>query len=378
MALQGVDLSGNERAEYFASLQRNLRVLATSLAEEKNSYQEAQLAEFGRQKGWNLDRLPPVDFTYKILSKLIKGVCEQYSWLSDVVDKENSECNRGYFDKSMISVESGLPWVFDFVELHRVNREAPTLLANLPSYDNMVKRAVAVLSGDTFSIDESRTRAFEMHRSAMKRSFLEQIASAELYPWEGVSGGIFYAQKIIPLGAETLWNVHGVRYLPNAHMFEAYVVDAWQDSSAPAVIKENGANTSGIVAPELIKEFNFSIDNAPWFVLRNIDEKFRNLHPVHVSRALIGPFENKHMTNHLIPVVADVIKEEPDCSVLRFSRQYSYAPNHKVEGSVLRQEIYRETWADEIIVAPSKHSSRIAKGVEGTNVRVIEIKEDIK
>ncbi|MBI3334755.1 hypothetical protein HYZ97_04685 [Candidatus Pacearchaeota archaeon] len=371
---QGVTLRGEERTAYFSKLQTALDVLSHGLVHEQSSFLKEQLREFGAQHKWDVTRFSPLDVTYRLLGKMVEGVAGQYAWLADSFDSEKPEQNRAYFDETTIYHQSGLPWVFDFVELHRLRKNADAELQKLPSYAHAARTLATLLIGDARTPEETAAEATALHRTALKRSFLEQVKNTELYSWESVSGGFVSAQKIMSLGAETLWNVHGVRYIPSAQIFEACSIDVWQDIRG-TVIQESGTQGEGSVKPEFINSLKFGVDNAPWFILRDIDERFDALHPVHVSRALIGPFEQRHQNKHTLPIMRHLLAHDLNAHALRFSRQYSYAPNHEVKERVLRQIVHRETWTDEIIVAPGRYASQIAKSIEGTNVRIFEIPE---
>ena len=372
----GFRLSGEKRKEFMLGLNNHLTTLSKKLVDEDNSYQRKMLSEFGTANAWDFTILPQYDNTYRIIGNLVDVVRQHYQWFGLFENPKNPEENRDYFDEINLSEDSGLPWVFNFVELSRLQNNAPELLSKMPSYKDSLQRLQVALLEDSFNDQETVGKSNSAHRNALKRNYLEKLQTYPLIDWRGDDTGFFVANKLLPLGGETLWNFYGVKYLKTSSMFEIYIVDMWQDimDSNPHI--KEVTNTGEVsISPQLEKSFLFGKDNAPWYVLRSIDERFESLHPVHVSRALIGPFEHKNKSDKTLPIMNEILAEDENAATLRFSRQYSYAPNHKIVKGKIRQVVHQENWADEIIVSPSKFAGRIAKSVLGTNVRVFELEE---
>ena len=72
----------------------------------------------------------------------------------------------------------------------------------------------------------------------------------------------------------------------------------------------------------------------------------------------------------MLQATKEIVAENSNAGLLRFSRQYSYAPNHEPFGEDLKQIIYKEDWRDEIIVCPARYLSKVSHSVLGTNVRI--------
>src|SRR3989338_9217813 len=159
-------------------------------------------------------------------------------------------------------------------------------------------------------------------------------------------------------------------------MFEAYVVDLWQDTQGKE-ITESSQKGEGVLSIEFRKTLDFSITNAPWYVLHSLDERVAAIHPVHMSRCLIGPFESKYRTQlgkiQQLPIIQELLRSDTNAGFLRASIQYSYAPNHELKNGVRRQVVYRQAWSDEFIVVPSHNAARVNESMKGTNIRICEI-----
>ena len=153
------------------------------------------------------------------------------------------------------------------------------------------------------------------------------------------------------------------------------MIDAWQDIRDPQITETEPGR--GKISRELERSFTFGRDNVAWYILKTLDERFQGLHPVHVTRALIGPFETRYLTKpgsiKRLPVTDDILAHDPHAGLLRFSRQYAYAPNHEEHKETVRQVIHREPWADEFIVSPTRYAPKVSASVLGTNVRIIEM-----
>lgn len=376
MKTNSYPISGDEQALFLRQLDNSLQTLAQVLDREKSTYRSEALDQFALANNWDMTRFPMQINTYKTLAQLVERVRQEYDWFSWRLDPNQPLENRGYFDKIEISVESGLPWIFNFIELGRLKKEASLLLERAPTYEKLSADLATILIEDYLSATETKEKTNQVQRQSLKRNFLEKLSSSKLICRETNSPGIFQARKVIPLGAEELWNINGIKFLPSYGMFELYIIDIWQDKIGDPHFREKDKEDEKTVSDKFVNSLQFGINNAPWFILRDIDERFPNLHPVHVSRALIGPFENKYRTNSKeispLPITNELIDKDPNVSLLRFSRQYSYVPNHEEKDGVLRQIIHRETWSDEIIIAPAQYADKVNKTVLGTTVRVFE------
>lgn len=374
-------LRGKEKALYLHTLDRALATLASRLPHEKSAYLTTRLAEFGKKHFWDTSRLPKPGTEYLTLASLIERVRQEYHWLDwQHTDEQCPRNNCGYFKEITVSRESGLPWVFDFMQLHKLKTEAPQLLQRIPAYDALVRSLGELLVTDHVALNTVRFHASELQETALRRNFLERIQHTPLLQWQAGMLEYSVAKKILAVGDETLWHLHGIKFRPEASLFEAYIIDLWQDARDLQITEKNGKNSGngdGIVSDAFRKALDFGVSNAPWYVLRSLDETFESLHPVHVTRALLGPSENQYRTQPkeipALPVTEELLKENNTASLLRMSRQYAYAPNHEIVKGNVRQIITREVWSDEFIVTPAEYAPKVSASVAGTNVRVYEI-----
>ena len=357
---------------YITQLDSFLEVLANGLS---NTHERvSSLKHFGDQHQWNWNRLPLQQKTYQSLAKLVCRVRENYQWLNWKKDSSDPHQNKGYFEKLEISSESGLPWLFQIMELHRVQREAPQLLEQLPSYQQAGIALQELILTDHTALSEVKTAAEKIHIKALKRNYIEQLQNFPLLGWDSSGFSLEpQAAKVVALGVEDLWSISLIRYSPASGLFHAYVIDAWQDKVEPQITEMPGTK-QGLVSADLQKALKFHEDNAAWYILKTIDQKFDSLHPVHVSMAVIGPFENKYLTqnkgNKVLPIASEILRHDQNAGVLRFNRQYSYAPNKQTVDEISRQLIHQEDWNDELIVCPGAYSSLVAQSVLGTDVRI--------
>jgi len=184
------------------------------------------------------------------------------------------------------------------------------------------------------------------------------------------------ARLVQRLGGEDLWNITFINYSPASSHFHLYVIDVWQDIREPQITLHED-NKTGIVSLPLSETLHFADENAAWYILETIDTRFRSLHPVHVSRAIIGPYENKYRvkpeTVPALDIARTLIAEDPTTNILRFARQYAYAPNHRTVDEELRQIVAKENWRDEMIVCKGAYAPRVSQALLGRNVRIIEM-----
>lgn len=367
-----VTITGEEKAKYLRTLDAALGVLAQNFLHESDAHHIASLQAFGSQEKWDWSRLPRPKSTYATLAQLVELVRASYAWFDTITNLKEPVKNRRYFDSVRISTQSGLPWVYDIIELNRLQQQSDALCAKLPSYQDCVTKLQSALLEDTLTLDAVPQAADEIVTAALKRSFLEQLKGAGVVGWDATGYRLApHAKKIMSLGGEELWSVVCIRFSLASSQFQLYVLDVWQDIRAPQM-------SGTVVSPELSSLLKFGDENTAWYVLQTIDERFKSLHPVHVTKTNVGPFENKCAQEDperqtTTPIIKDLLAEDVSAGLLRVSRQYTYAPNHKIIEGELRQVVYRDDWRDEIIVCPAKYASRVAKSVLGTKVRVVEV-----
>lgn len=368
-------LDGEEKERYLCQLDRYLSCLVRNLAIERNDVQHmAALTNFGNRHEWNWSRLPKQGDTYRTLSGLVDMVRNEYKWFSNIISSKNPSENRGYFDEITINPSSGLPWPFDFIALRNIKKDSDKLLGSMQSYEDLSQKLYELLTEDYVEIPKVAEAARKIQADAMRRNYLEHIETANLLGWESTGYSLDpNARKVLQLGAETLWNISCIRFSLSSGLFHAYVIDAWQDNLCAPVIDQDGR-----VSRQLYDALKFADDNAAWFMLKKLDEGFEGLHPVHVSRALIGPFETKYLTSaediKMLKCTPKLLKKDDCTGLLRFSRQYAYAPNHKVDSEgKIRQILYQDNWSDEVIVCPTQYAGLVSGSVLGTNIRIFEV-----
>ncbi len=362
------ELIGEERSRYLKQIDTCLRVLSSNLALETKT--PDSIKKFGEKNKWDFTRLPGEIGFYKDLSRLVRLVADEYRFF-DWIISDNPENNRGYFESIEISAESGLPWVFAFMERDRLKKEADLLLKNMRTYEENVESLVELLMKDYVGIDDVGNKAHELNLASMKRNYLEHLKTSNtLTNYYDQPGFQPIAKKVTDLGGESLWNLQNIRYMPNSGMFELYIVDLWQDIREPQIVEGKTIE----ISQNLKSVFNFGIDNEAWYIIKSIDDSFISLHPVHVSRCIVGPFETNYLTSpgsiKPLDITKELLKEDKNNGIFRFSRQYSYAPNHKEVDGELKQIFYPEDWRDEILICKTGHASRVSKSILGTNLMV--------
>ncbi len=368
-------LIGDEQSRYLSQIDKFLGVLAQNLVFEKEADHFKTMEDFAKRKDWDWQRLPKFTNTYKTLSNMVQTVREEYQWLDWQTSKDDPSKNKGYFEEANINASSGLPWQFDFIALNKLKKSAPDKLKKLPSFTKLAQNLDRLLLQDDVEIGNVSGVAEDIHKQAMRINYLEQLKDATLLGWES-SDLKPTITKLKSFAGETQFNISFVNYSLASGMFQAYTIDLWQDIRETHIEKDSNGEYQ--LTNQLRSALKFNSDSlAAWYVLKKIDEGFESLHPVHVSKSLIGPFETKYQTgsNEIpqLPITKELLEEDPEAGFLRFSRQYTYAPNHKTKGKELAQVIYREDWRDEMIITPAKYSSRVADSVLGTQIRIIEV-----
>jgi hypothetical protein len=361
-----------EQQRYLNQLDRAMGALSDGLTKDRDAQHLARLTTFAQEKQWDWKRLPKEQATYATLSKLVERVRQEYQWFSWKDAEKNPEENIGYFERLNISAETGLPWFADLMELHRLRRESGKLLSQMPEYKDLVSRLHSSLTTDKLTPEQVQQLTQDLHKGAMKRNFIDMIRNASLLGWESKEFSMpAQTTLLLPLGAESLWNVTFIRYAMESGMYHLYTIDTWQDTQGEQHITQKG------ISKELHTNLQYGQNVSAWYILKEIDDSFSALHPVHVSRGLMGPFENKYRTLpgdiSPLPITQSLLQADSNASLLRFSRQYSYAPSHKEEGEQLRQVLYREDWRDELIVCNPSHSARVSESLEGADIRIIEM-----
>lgn len=365
-------LSGKEQNRYTQQLDSCLKALAQGL--DNSDQRFSSLKQFGDEQQWNWNRVPLQQKTYQSLARMVEKVRENYQWFQWRDDHLDPIQNCAYFDKIEVGAESGLPWLFQMMELHRAQQEAPKALERLPSYQKAALSLQNLLLTDYLDLDKVKAAADAIHLTALNRNYLELLQSFGLLAWDSSElSSEPQATKLVPLGVEDLWSISLIRYSPGSGLFHAYLIDLWQDRLQPQITEIEGTD-QGMVSSDLQKMLKFSEENAAWYILKTIDQRFPSLHPIHVSRAIIGPFENKYLTQptefRKLPLTDELIKQDQNVGLLRFNRQYSYAPNKELVDGISRQIISTQNWNDEIIVCPGAYSSAIAQSILGTDIRI--------
>ncbi len=361
------EIEGREKDSYLSSLDNALQVLVLNLKSVKNGYVDDALRRFGDKNKWNWQRLPREMNVNARLADMVQTVRENYAWLGDSISENETLNNRAYFDAVELSTESGLPWIYSFMQLHKLQKGANDALAGLPGYEKLASDLREVLLEDKVPIGDVAGSADRIHRNALKRNYLEQLAVANLLNWEAGEKSRPLVVKIADQGSESLWSISYIRFSPATGTFHCYIIDAWQDILNPLIFEDE-------ISPRLDASLQFGEGVPAFYMLASLDHQFSSLHPVHVSRGIIGPFESKYIgeQGRLLGITAELLEQDPNAMLLRFKRQYALAPNHQETSDGLRQIIYRQDWNDEVIVAPAQYASRVAHSLEGTSVRIFQ------
>lgn len=368
-----------EKRDYIFALDSALTSLSRFLSSHTDSVSR-ELKDFGDANKWDWTRIPEHQNTSSLLAELVDRVRSNYSWFGEKTNSANPTDNYKWFKEINVSAESGLPWLFDFVELHRLKNEGKNILARMDGYREQARKLGDVLLHDTTPIEEVRTnvsdlRSDSLASAALKRNFLEKLQVAELLEWKiGKASLAPRANLIILLGSESLWNISSINYNSVSGMFECLTFDAWQDDQDQQITPDEAGNI--VISDRLKGALQFAEENKAWYIIQQIDANFTGLHPVNLTRGLIGPFENKYMTaprreRQMLPSSAKILAKDPQAAFLRFKRQYSYAPNHREVGGRILQIIHQEDWCDEYIMTPAEYAKEVSQSVLGTNVKVI-------
>ncbi|MDO8556711.1 MAG: hypothetical protein Q7R96_06085 [Nanoarchaeota archaeon] len=368
-------ITGKEKATYLQQLDHALTILIERLPIELPDY-SPEVRAFGEQEKWDWTRLPKQDFTYQALARLVQRVQQEYRWFADIIDPAHPKNNRGYFEEITIARESGLPWTDDFFTLQNLRTNVKEKLAAMGNDIQDYHQLTELLTDDKTTPEQTSTRIQQLHRQALKRNFLRQLQTTPIFDAETDKENLeLRVTKTAEIGGETLWNIQFLRYGKADSTFQAYNIDLWQDQLGEQHLKEKEG--TGTISETLARTLKFGSKNAAWFILREIDQAFENVHPVHVSRALVGPFETRYSdpkkaTYTPLAATLQLITQDPTYYALRFSRDYSYAPNHDDTAGSTQQIIYREPWSDQIIICKGQHAPTVANTLEGKKIRIIE------
>jgi hypothetical protein len=229
-----------------------------------------------------------------------------------------------------------------------------------------------VLLEDTLGLEEVDVKGRTVHTDFLRRNYLENLQNAKVVTLDGKGGATPSVRKVLEIGDEELWHLKYLSFIPGNNVFEAYVMDFWQDKKDEPQFTINGGEAQ--VSASLLGTLKYGAKNAAWFMLKQIDDSFPSLHPVHISRGIIGPFEGIYSPRNeeVLGVCREILAKDPDFKLLRFKRQYSLAPNDREEGKEMRQVIHMQDWNDEILVCPGQYRQRVADSVLGTSVKVVE------
>ena len=364
---------GEEKDAYLNKLDLALQSLIKYLKTEKTPDQLKEVQVFGNDNNWNWSRLPKLNDTYKHFTNLVQLVRKEFSWFGWKYSK-NPEQNMGYFTQLDIQENSGMPHPFSLVTLENLQEDADNKLSKLPSFKDLDEMLRETAMSDELSDARMRKQIAKIHSQAMNRNFFERLKKEGILGW-GINKDYITARKIIPQGVEDLWNVQMLRYSIRTGIFHVYIIDMWQDRKEPYLRMEG---EKVVISNQLKDRLHFPEENAAWYILSSIDEEFPSLHPVHVTRGLIGPFECKYMTSpdmiKPLPITRKLLKQDPEAALLRASVQYSFAPNYVAtpKGDDIRQVVYQEDWRDEIIVCPGKYAQMVSTSLKGDRVRIFE------
>lgn len=378
MSATSTTIRGDEKSTYLHMLDNALAVLAEGITHLPETRTAASIRKFGESQGWDWEQLPRESRTYATLASMVGRIRDEYRWFDWYIDTKDPLRSRGFFDDLDVSTESGLPFGWMHNRLDVLKREASDRLAKMSDYATLADVCAQVLTGDTLSIDQVPDKVFDINNRAMHRSFFEQLDKHEPLEWRvGKFSAPPHAERIMDLGAEELWQVQYMTYSMASSTFQLYVVDFWQEKAKPIATHQSGAR-GATVDDAFVQALSFGVDNESWYMVLDLDNKFESAHPVHVSRATLGPFESKYLKRagngfQPIPVVNQLRQQEPELAVLHFKRQYSFAPNQEAAGATVRQVVHHDDWSDYFLVVPGAYASQVAEGVQGSQVTVLEM-----
>ncbi len=366
-----VTLEGEEKELYLKSLDIALDAISNNFRSETPRDQLSFIKRYGDEKKWDWDRMRPLDDSYKNLASMIDEVRAQFAWFSWIYTDEPSQ-NRGYFKKIGVRTDTGLPLFYDFMNLEKLKVDADKNLGELPTEKACLAELERIIMTDHCKKKDIGNEIGKIHDIMMKRSFIEKLKDSELIGWR-TSDYKVTAKRIIPLGIEELWNINVISYSAGFGLFHIYDIDLWQDISDP-VIKE--MHEGIYIAPTFKNMLSFSDSNSAWYILSDIDQSFESLHPVHASRAVIGPMVHSHAPirehDRRIAILDQLAKADPQASFLRATVQYSFAPNQTIEEETVRQVIHQRDWEDEILVVPPRHAQKVSSSLLGERIRILE------
>jgi hypothetical protein len=370
------EIKSQDKWHYLRILDHSLEVLITNLKSGTPEKYTAALQTFGNKHDWNWHRISNIGNSYQILANLIQEVQEEYQLLAWHYDKEDPSNNKGHFYDVTVSSDTGLPWIYDLINLSKLKENADERLERLPTYNQINDQFRQLLMTDQESLSTiMSTVKYNCHRKAMERNFYEHLKQVNLICENRVEvKNNLKCTKVLDFGGESLWNISYAKLSSSLGMYNIYSINLWQDLLDPQIVGNDDGNVE--ITRGLRSKLNFGADSDAWYIISEIDKEFKSLHPVHVTKMLLGPFENRYQTKpetvNQLDIATELLIRNPQIGLLRANVQYSYAPNHEVADEGTRQIIHRHDWHDEIIVCPAQYSALVSNSVLGDRIRVFE------
>ncbi|HLP79597.1 MAG TPA: hypothetical protein VK158_03110 [Acidobacteriota bacterium] len=371
-------ITGSEKERYLDSLDASLSVLCHNLKNEQ-LFRKESVEAVARASSWDWSRLPSFNHTSDILVTQLQRVRNMYDLMRSITTDPTPAKNRSHLRELGISTESGLPWYSSITDIiiHKERRDE--FLNSLPQYDALALKLQDLLSSDEVDMTEVAQHADKIYQTALQRNYFEYLGDQLLIgPADMQKKDSIIVKKEIDLGVETLWSVSSIQYSRARGMFQIYVMDLWEDVPAegdePFVKKEGeGVDT---LSDKFAREFDFSENNDAWYMLQKIDEEYPTIHPVHMTRLLVGPFDNQYFTSPQgfkpFPVSLALIDKDKEFDLLRCSRDYAYAPNAEVRQGRTFQKIHRMKWNDLFSVTKAKYAGTVAEHLLGAQSYLFE------
>ncbi len=300
------------------------------------------------------------------LATLIGDIRETYRWFGPSIDEHG---RMDYFQDIRPGEKSGLPGTFDLIALHKLKSDAPAILSKMPDYHALASTLQSMLMSDMIPVDDVAARTQIIADDASRRHYLEHLVDADILRWKSSDIRI-KAERTRVMGVEELWNISFAAYTPSLEAFQLYSIDLLQDRSDVLLSESDGIVT---VDPRLMQALNYSTGNAAWYVLRDLDERFPSIHPVHVTKALLSPYTGGDLQgSDSLPACKAISDEDGDATFIRLTRASALSSGQEVIDGNLRQIVPREDRIEEYIACPARYSARLSRTILGDNVRIIE------
>lgn len=367
-------MQGDEKERYLGKLDAALGVLATQIAHDVTLANFAPIREYGERHGWDLTgRMPHMDSIPGTFSSAVTTVRSLYDLFRNHTQEPDPKQNRSYFSELEFHATTGMPLSFAVRGLYTLKDDIGGQLRKFPTMPEAAASLASLLASDTTPVNQVPQEAATIKEGALKRSFLEYLASYPLPAYSTQSG--IDARLITEEGAESLWSLNFTRLDMVSGFVTFYQVDLWQDFTGRLIqAKPNGVE----INTELRQILEFTQRPDPWYLLGKIDERFENIHPVHLSRCTIGPFESRYMTAEpevpRLQFAQGIYKSDPEAAFLRCGWQYAFAPKSvdttRKKAVIRRQDLVREDWRSEVLVVPAQHTAAASQAALGTGVRV--------